>query len=357
MRIGIYDPYLDDSGGGEKYMMTAAQYLSQDNDVTVFWDDKNDLEKVANRFSLDLEKIHLEKNIFTHATNLLKRLSVTRKYDALFILTDGSIPVVSSKKLLLHIQQPLSGIEKFSTKDILKLKRVTAVFYNSEFTKKFNSRIFKNRNNFVLYPPVKIVEKKIKKENIIIHVGRFRYIDTLNSDYKKQQLMIDVFKKMIDSGQKNWKFILAISTNDDNSPNFKKLAESSKGYPVEFLVNKGNSDLWNVYNKAKIYWHASGFGEDLESHPEYAEHFGISTVEAMGAGAVPVVINAGGQKEIVVNEENGLLWNTLDEFVECTKRLINDVELWEKLSVGAKIRSKDFSYEKFCNGLDKLLSI
>ena len=61
-------------------------------------------------------------------------------------------------------------------------------------------------------------------------------------------------------------------------------------------------DILNEYKLAKIYWHASGFGEDLETHPEKAEHFGITTVEAMINGLVPIVIDAGGQKEIVVQD-------------------------------------------------------
>ncbi len=65
MRIGIYDPYLDDLGGGEKYMMTAAECLSQNHDVAVFWDDKKDFDKVIQRFSLDLKKVEVMNNILS----------------------------------------------------------------------------------------------------------------------------------------------------------------------------------------------------------------------------------------------------------------------------------------------------
>ena len=40
-------------------------------------------------------------------------------------------------------------------------------------------------------------------------------------------------------------------------------------------------------------------GEDAERHPERFEHFGISVVEAMAAGAVPLVFGAAGPGEIV----------------------------------------------------------
>ena len=65
MNIGIYDPYLDDLGGGEKYMITLAECLSQNNSVTVFWDKPEDLKKVAERFSLDVSRIKVKDNIFS----------------------------------------------------------------------------------------------------------------------------------------------------------------------------------------------------------------------------------------------------------------------------------------------------
>ena len=65
MKIGIFDPYLDDLGGGEKYMMTIAQVLSEKHDVSVFWDNKFDLDGLLKRFSLDLSKVKITPNIFS----------------------------------------------------------------------------------------------------------------------------------------------------------------------------------------------------------------------------------------------------------------------------------------------------
>ena len=109
-------------------------------------------------------------------------------------------------------------------------------------------------------------------------------------------------------------------------------------------------------HRAKIYWHASGFGEDVEKHPELAEHFGMSTVEAMGAGVVPVVINTGGQKEIVTDGENGLLWNTLEELLEKTKQVVQDENLRTELSQNAMKRARDFGKERFYNEVQRLIT-
>lgn len=357
MRIGIYDPYLDDLGGGEKYMMTIAECLSQGNQVEIFWDNASDIDKVNKRFNIDLSTIKIVPNIFSPKVNPLKRILATANYDIIIVLSDGSIPFSLSKKLFLHLQQPLENFNSRSLKGKIKLSRVNAIFCNSEYTKTFNEKRFKIKTT-VIYPPVLLSPKDIKKENIILTVGRFRIKDVVAKidDYKKLPVMISVFKEMVKNGLKNWKFVMAVSVQDKDAASFDILKKDSQGFPIEFLVNKTNNELWEIYSKAKIYWHASGYGEDLDAHPELAEHFGISTVEAMGAGVVPVVINAGGQREIVENGENGLLWNNPKDLLIKTQSLIKDEKLMGKLSANAVDASKKFGKDRFCRQINELIS-
>ena len=356
MKIGIFDPYLNDIGGGEKYMITLAECLSQNNDVTVFWDNKDDLDQVSERFSLDVSRITVKNNIFSKNYPFLKRYLDSLNYDAIIVLSDGSIPFVFSKKLFLHFQQPLKELSVKGFRNKIKFSKIAGIFFNSEYTKSFNARILSEIKSTVIYPPISLMTKNVKKENVILHVGRFRVKNVGLSDYKKQNVMIDQFKKMIDRNIiKNWKFVLAVSIKEENKEKFALLQNQAKGYPIEFLINKSNDELWEIYNKAKIYWHASGYGEDLKIHPEYAEHFGISTVEAMGAGCVPVVINAGGQREIVTDKKNGFLWNDLYELQNYTEKLINNQKMWKEMSKHASKRAKDFSKEKFCKEIHELL--
>lgn len=100
MRIGVFDPYLDDLGGGEKYMMFVASCLSKSHDVSIFWDNREDLNAIKNRFNLSLENITLHKNIFSPEFSFLQKTKELRKYDAFIILSDGSIPFVFPKKII-----------------------------------------------------------------------------------------------------------------------------------------------------------------------------------------------------------------------------------------------------------------
>ncbi len=350
MKIGIFDPYLDDNGGGERYMMTIAKYLSKDNEVSVFWDSHEDLMKVDQRFSLNLENVKITENIFNYS--FIEKQRASRKYDVIIVLSDGSIPVLSSKKLYLHMQQPVSYM--LSVKDRLKLMRVNRIFCNSTFTKDFIEKYYKVKCD-LLYPPVSIFGNKKEKENLIFHVGRFRVMNVKSEDYKKQQVMIDSFKRLIDKGLKDWKFLLAVSLNDIENPKFVSMKKSAIDYPIEFLINSSMEKLWEKGSKAKIYWHATGFGEELDKNPHLAEHFGISTVEAMGVGAVPVVFNAGGQREIVTDGENGYLWDTLEDFDKKTLKLINDKELLSRMSKQAFERSKYFDEENFGKKISEII--
>jgi glycosyltransferase involved in cell wall biosynthesis len=75
----------------------------------------------------------------------------------------------------------------------------------------------------------------------------------------------------------------------------------------------------------------------------------------MGAGAVPVVINAGGQKEIVIEGENGFLWDSINELQAKTLKLIQYEPLLNKLSKQAMESSRKFSAERFYQAVNDLI--
>jgi glycosyltransferase involved in cell wall biosynthesis len=57
---------------------------------------------------------------------------------------------------------------------------------------------------------------------------------------------------------------------------------------VTFETNVNLNRLFSIMARAKVYF-----------HPMVGEHFGMSVVEAMAAGLIPVVPNIGGQTEFV----------------------------------------------------------
>jgi glycosyltransferase involved in cell wall biosynthesis len=109
------------------------------------------------------------------------------------------------------------------------------------------------------------------------------------------------------------------------------------------------------YKKSKIYWHAAGYGIDQWQQPEKVEHFGITTVEAMAAGCVPIVINKGGQKEILGTQLATLLWDDLPAAEHITSQLIDDPKSMKHLSQIAQQRAQYFSQTRFERVLTEMI--
>jgi len=197
------------------------------------------------------------------------------------------------------------------------------------------------------------------KEKIILHVGRF-IADSAEDErhHKRQDLLLETFKRMTDLHQQGWElhFTGSLSADGKSRTFADSLMRAAEGLPVRFHFNAPREELRELYRSAAIYWHATGYGVDADKYPSTQEHFGISTVEAMSAGAVPVVYATGGQKEIVTDEVDGYWWTDIDRLVSHTRRLANDDELRAKFGQQAVLSSKRFSKQSFVSNIDRLIS-
>jgi GT2 family glycosyltransferase len=110
------------------------------------------------------------------------------------------------------------------------------------------------------------------------------------------------------------------------------------------------AELHELYSRASIYWHATGFSV---AEPAAQEHFGLTILEGMAAGAVPIVFDSGGPPEIVTHGEHGFLFSSVEELVNLTWEVATRPALWKRLSQRARRRAYDFSDEVM---KDRLLS-
>ncbi len=185
--------------------------------------------------------------------------------------------------------------------------------------------------------------KAKKKENLIFYLGRFSQLEQV----KGQDVLVEVFKKFYDTAGQGWQLVLAGGSDVGRTDFVDQLKEESKTYPIKIIENASFNQVRDFYSRAKIFWSASGFGVDEKKQPQKVEHFGITVVEAMAAGAVPIVVAAGGHKEIVENGKNGFLWKKKNELRRLTTKLIEDESLRRKLSRQARTDAQKYSYENF----------
>lgn len=343
MNIGFYSPYLDTFGGGERYLFTLAAHWSTLHDVSVFWDEDSILKIAKKQLDIDISRVKIVQNIF-RGRNLFKKLFTTRRYDLLFFLSDGSIPSTLAAHNILHFQVPFGTIPYSG----VKLSRYQAIVCNSKFTKaSLDPRV--GRHAVVIYPPVKPILTGGIKERLILSVGRFSQFHTA----KKQHVLIEAFSKAVKEKRlSGWRLVLVGGLLSSDEEYFHKLQALARGLPVDFVSNASHDALADCYRRAAIYWHAAGYGE---TDPQWMEHFGIATVEAMSVGTIPVVYDAGGQPEIVKDGENGFLWRTTRELLEKTDGIITNENLAETLQKNAIKTSKQFSVSQFCQAFDRLL--
>jgi len=340
-KAAIKNPYLDTLGGGERYTLSFAKVLADKGyQVDVEWKNPGIKEKLENRFGINLEEI-----------NFVPDIKKGDGYDLTFWVSDGSIPLLHSRNNILHFQVPFHGVGGASLLNKMKLFRINNIVCNSEFTKKVIDAEFKVKST-VIFPPVPTDKIKPKrKENMILFVGRFSEL----KQSKHQDILIKNFKKLCDTGLIDWKLVICGGVEVGVGELLLTLEKEIEGYPIQIIKSPDFDTLRDLYGKAKLFWTASGYGENEKKDPEKVEHFGITLVEAMAGGAVPVVYYAGGHREIVKDGKTGFVWKKESELIKITKRLISNKKLWRPISLAAIESSKRFAYEKFESEVNKLL--
>ena len=385
-RVCIYNAYLPTMGGGENLTSHLIAYVNKlfpsasidllCHETEAYdksrYDGKNFIRMLEEEFGLPLKNAAIRfVKIKNRQGSRVSRLSdihtlstITKEYD-LFInntyysLVPGyaKINIYSCMFPLELDLSPVPFLWTFRRLFYIRFLESYDLFLSiSQYSQKWVDEYWKV-NSFVLYPPVKTKHsfQSSHKENMIINIGRF----FAGGHNKKQDIMVKAFIEMYDQGcARDWKLVLVGRKHaDEDSKRFiYALEEIAKGYPIELRYDTSVEELQNLLERAKIYWHATGYEERTELNPEKFEHFGLSTIEAAQFGAVPVVFNGGGQPEIISHTKNGFLWNTTDELIDYSKLLLEDDQVWNEYSNAAFHSMKIFGEEAQLRWLSLFLS-
>ncbi len=353
----IYTPFALTPGGGERYILTLAKALTEHSKVTIVSPHPYShlrLQSLGREFDLDLARCE--------TTTYAEFLRGPRPA-LMFCLGNHIEPPVAAHgvQTWYHCQFPFprdikgAGSQNF-------LPGYHGIIVNSEYTRGHVLRALRTHELpsvpvEVIYPPVVAVRGNADlKKNIILNVGRF----FVGGHSKRQDIMIEAFRKL-SKVCKDLELHLAGSSIPEPAhiQYLNELQKRAEGLPVKFHVNPTKDTLSGLYRDAAMYWHGTGGGTDLEREPESAEHFGISIVEAMSAECVPLVLNAGGPREIITHGLDGFLYDTREQLVDWTAELLRTSDVARRIETGraAGTAARRYTVERFVADIHRLVGL
>ena len=382
LRISIYnDPAGSGIGGSEFVAALLAEALAKNHQVTLFHrvpsltaeqlaaNSGTNLNGVALHYVGDETPSSLSRrnpiSNYRESRKALARLSET--YDVFVAIVHNVPPFCHAAKGALIVLfpgptapyvKPLGGLDtgaamkhpgRYLYQSWAWARRMesyqvkTAI---SEFSRHWTQKLW-GTDCQIVYPPVDTDFCRQEKRKTILSVGRFAIAG--DGHAKNQEQMLLTFQRLRDKGVSDWDYVSVGGLQDTpgHKAYFEGLSRLAQGSGASLVANMDRRELKHLYEQSSVFWHAAGFGVDENSQPMFAEHFGISTVEAMAAGCVPVAIKKGGQKEIVEHGVSGFLWETLDELESYTQTLLADDNLRTRMSEAARERAQMFNRDSF----------
>jgi glycosyltransferase involved in cell wall biosynthesis len=280
---------------------------------------------------------------------------ISKRQTRAFALLYAHFPISVRLKLNINEEWEIEGIHTWETKKT-SIKHYLAEFLdypsrliNVNFVNDFdpdliiaNSSITNyylhciiNKDSIILHPPVDTQAfRPSKKRNLIVSIGvlrpnkRFGDIITALSNIKSE------CKGVIIGHLHSYKYYLYLRHL------IRSLNAERK---IEIIVNAENQTIRRILSEAKAIVSASRF-----------EPFGISTVEGMAAGCIPIVYrgnNSGPWIDVIDKGKFGLGFETIDELKEKIESVINDEykKYSEKIMERARIFDTSTFKMKFIN--------
>jgi glycosyltransferase involved in cell wall biosynthesis len=397
LRVGLYSPFFGSTyGGGEKYLGVTAEILRDalpSATVELLCPLGADLTRYERQLGLNLSGISLRSTVGepSRLSRHMARVSALRRYRDLVVST-RSVGMTAEYDLFLSMVYvlPAFTLARWSVilcqfpyelrqsessvsgmlKDIYRwpeqvLRRrllgrgvddFELIVCQSNYVRSWIARRW-GRDAVVVYPPIDVPEDEPdweRKERIILGVGRF----FAKGHSKRQDLMVRAFRELCEAGLSDWELHLVGGLQRDHAEDvafYEQVLEDASGYPIVVHADAPIELLVDLYGRAAIYWHAAGFGVNPESRPEDLEHFGMTTAEAMGYGAVPVALGKGGQIEVVENGTEGFLWTDLEHMKARTMELVGQPALRRRMGAAARERSKQLGRSAFKDGMLRAL--
>jgi len=369
MKIGVFCPTLNVYGGGEFVAIAIANTLAQNNrNVVLFTNNEVNPQAIKNFFG---ENLHPTIRTIKQPTHFTSR-GLADFYQTIFhsyiakskcnVFIDTFSNCVFPWTSISYIHFPFLNRYSFSKKfpymgsphllqvgtlpHVLFEKNLVSYdkklvlansYYTADEIKKYSQKTVE-----VLYPPfsssISAIGKdtiKNSQENLVITTSRF-----------EPNKLLERIPHIASQTDSNIQFAIigrlySKETLTNLQGTVKKLDLTDR---IKFYPNATAEKKIELLKKAKIYLHTM-----------IGEHFGISIVEAMALGCLPIVHNSGGMSEFVPEQYR---YETLQE---AASKITSEINNWstEKANEIKKISDRfsisNFSlrfmelFSKYCN--------
>ena len=253
------------------------------------------------------------------------------------------IPIIVSTHGGIFHTKKLYSIKKIYFNNIVKshLKNADRIIAVSENDKKLFSTIANEDNLEIIENAVNLKKFEMRErkpvKNSFVFVGRL-------SNNKRIDLLIEAFSKL-----KNKDFRIKIVGKDfDNLKGVleKKAEEHGLSNKIKFTGEISEEKLIQIFKDTEFFISAS----------EY-EGFGISAIEAMASGLIPVLNSIPSFRTFVTSGNNGFIINFSDKkntVLQIEKLLILSAKEKQKLSKNASESSKNYSWRTQIKKFEKI---
>jgi len=368
MKIIVAYPTLNSTGGAQRVCLHVLKTLQKrEFDVTVATIDRTNwssLEKVFGESFRPNSELYMFPRIPTTPTLTLRQALVALSYAIeLFLIklkggydllmnmsgemvdSIGEVIYINAIPLrLMHIYPQIQPRPNAQWRCYSRLYSFfTRILRSSNGVVVTNSRFNQSVINkdlgvtaLVVYPPVniekiEITPKNQKRANVVVTVSRFR-------SAKRLEIIPKVAERV-----KNCDFILIGTVDKDSKECLKQIYLRGRKLQVQsrirIFMNKPFRFVSESLSKAKVFLHT----QPLEA-------FGMSVVEAMAAGCVPVVPKNGGPWFDILDHkqgEYGYSYRSVEEAAEIIEMLVEDDVLRREVSARAVRRTMFFNSSVF----------
>ncbi len=301
MKIGIIHGFVGGGGGTEITLLALIEALMEHKHVIHLY--------TVSRPTIRLPKIKVQ-SIFPFrlpAFGLYQRYlesELTKKAqdNDLIIQASGglALPYRKGQKIIIYCHH---DFRNETEKDVTKYKGIWSAYYKPYYllSQKFVSQI--NDENIVLVANSKYIRDSLKnrfgKDSTVIYPPVD--LDIFYNDVKKEKKVLTISRY---SQEKNLEFAIEVLDGIDvtstmigntktklNELYYESLAAKIKNLKsvdkISLMKNMDRNQVIESLKRSKVYFHAS------------PETFGISVVESIAAGCIPIVPNNSAHKETV----------------------------------------------------------